>query len=408
LRWLAFAMLAVMALQLLPLPSGVWTHLPGREVIARNFALIGRDAPWLALSLDPEASLRALLALLPPLAVMAATLVASARGRVLAMGAVVGMALASLAVGVAQILSGGAEATYPYAITNLGSAVGLFANRNHLATLMIEALPAAAALAATGAAVIPGWIGARGWIVACVPLALGPLLTGSVAGAALLVPALAGSAGILLALVPAARRANWRRALIAACAMIAVAGGTWAAVQIMHPAAVPASVAEQHRPFLVATTLRAARDNLPFGTGGGSFPSVYPAYQQPSGVSPEYANHAHSDYAEVLLDYGLPGALIVIAVFGWWLWRVRALWIAADASGSDASDAVDPLARAGVVMVGLVLAHSVVDYPLRTAAIATVTAFAAALAARPVTQVASRRARQVHRDSIKDSIKVKL
>jgi O-antigen ligase len=185
--------------------------------------------------------------------------------------------------------------------------------------------------------------------------------------------------------------------------LLALAGGGWTVVQMTHPAALPAGVVEQHRPFLVAKTLRAARDNLPFGAGGGSFPSVYPAYEQPSGVSPEYANHAHCDYAEVLLDYGLPGALIVIAVLGWWLARVRALWCVA-----GPCDAADPLARAGMVIVGLALAHSVVDYPLRTAAIAVVTAFAAALAARPLIQAAGRPAREVRRDSIGNSIKVTL
>jgi hypothetical protein len=42
------------------------------------------------------------------------------------------------------------------------------------------------------------------------------------------------------------------------------------------------------------------------------------------------------------------------------------------------------LARAGSAMVGIVLAHSIVDYPIRTAAIAAVFALGCALMVPPV------------------------
>jgi O-antigen ligase len=114
---------------------------------------------------------------------------------------------------------------------------------------------------------------------------------------------------------------------------------------------------------------------MPFGSGGGSFRHIYPSYEDPEAASPEYINHAHDDYAELALEYGAPGALLAMGALGLWAWRMRTLW-AATGSGQR-------LARAGCAAVGIVLLHSLVDYPARTAAIAVLTAFAAALMAAP-------------------------
>ncbi len=50
---LALAMMALVALQLVPLPPSLWTALPGREFIARGYGLLGEPLPWLPLSLAP-------------------------------------------------------------------------------------------------------------------------------------------------------------------------------------------------------------------------------------------------------------------------------------------------------------------------------------------------------------------
>ena len=67
------------------------------------------------------------------------------------------------------------------------------------------------------------------------------------------------------------------------------------------------------------------------------------------------------------------GAALLGAFLFWWVGRIRAAW------GSDGG----PFTRAAVVAVGVVLAHGLVDYPIRTAAIAAVAALACAVAASP-------------------------
>ena len=50
---LLIAVLAYVGLELLPLPPGLWTALPGRADIAAQLAIAGQPLPWLPLSLDP-------------------------------------------------------------------------------------------------------------------------------------------------------------------------------------------------------------------------------------------------------------------------------------------------------------------------------------------------------------------
>ena len=45
LSWLALAMLAVVIIQLVPLPATLWPSLGGREGLAADFAILGQLAP---------------------------------------------------------------------------------------------------------------------------------------------------------------------------------------------------------------------------------------------------------------------------------------------------------------------------------------------------------------------------
>jgi O-antigen ligase len=88
-------------------------------------------------------------------------------------------------------------------------------------------------------------------------------------------------------------------------------------------------------------------------------------------VTKQFANHAHNDYVEAVLELGAAGLLLILAFLFWWGRRAYSAW-SRDFEGAA-------LARAGSVMVGVVLSHSIVDYPIRTAAIAAVFAFGCAL-----------------------------
>jgi len=346
-------------LQLIPLPPTLWTQLPQRGAVAEGFALAGAALPWMPISLDPDATLAVLATLLVPAAGLALFAAASPRGVRLALAAVVAVAVGSILLGSMQMLDGEGTVLQPYVITNPGKATGLFANRNHLATLLVMAIPCAVLLAGRD----NFW---RGGALAVI-LTGGAVLTGSKAGIGLAIVAAAVSLAAIHA--PARARGAWL-ALAGAGAALGVAGALWLALAADTP---PPGGPEQQRPFIIATTLEAARDHFPAGAGGGTFLRLYQHYEDPAATSPEYRNHAHNDYAEVLLEYGAPGAMLMLAAIGWWLIASFAAW-----RGGPGCAA----ARAGVIMLGIVLAHSLVDYPLRTAALALLAAAAGIIAAR--------------------------
>jgi O-antigen ligase len=121
-----------------------------------------------------------------------------------------------------------------------------------------------------------------------------------------------------------------------------------------------ATSAVQSRSEIFATTSRAVADFMPFGSGLGSFRTVYQLYENLAQVTPEYVVHAHNDYAEVALELGLAGILLMLAFLLWWLAAVwRAWWI----------PETSPFAKAAAIASAAVLVHSIVDFPLRTAAI---------------------------------------
>src|SRR4051794_14015029 len=65
--------IAVVVLQLVPLPPDIWAH-GLRARIAEGYALLGQPVPWLPFSLTPYAPLNSLLGIIPPLALFCAIL----------------------------------------------------------------------------------------------------------------------------------------------------------------------------------------------------------------------------------------------------------------------------------------------------------------------------------------------
>src|SRR6185503_20546285 len=126
------------------------------------------------------------------------------------------------------------------------------------------------------------------------------------------------------------------------------------------------------RPAIFATTARAARAYMPFGSGLGTYRPIYDSFENPDQVTPTRSSHAHNDYAEITLELGLFGIFILLLFFYWW---------ARAAVDSWRSPEPQPYVRAAVIASAAILAHSLVDYPLRTAAISALFAMCLAFLA---------------------------
>lgn len=358
---------------LIPLPASLWASLPGRAPIAEGFRLLGMPLPAIPASLAPGKTVQSLLWLIPPVAAFLLTAPLTGRGRrTLALAMLVG-ALLSMLLGAFQVLGGSGSPLRFYEITNPTAPVGFFSNKNHLATLLLCALPIAGALAGRGAAptLHKSKAQSQKMIYAAISLFLiiGLAINKSTAGYALLLPA-----GFAAALIY--RQAVTGRISRAALAVLAALVLAYVAVALAGPVSREAlstkfTTAPASRKVMTERTLQAAGDHFPVGSGLGSFQQIYRAYEKPAEASRAFANHAHNDYAEVALELGLPGLLLVLLFIAWWVRRAFVAW-----TGDFAGVA---LARAASVMIGLVLFHSLVDYPLRTSAIAALFAAACAL-----------------------------
>ena len=366
-------LVAIMLIQLVPLPPAIWTSLPGRGPVVEGYRLLGLPLPWLALSLTPDDTLASLLWLLPAFAVFLATAVLGAfRGRWVA-GVIVGVVILSVAVGALQVIGGDGGAAYFYQITNWGQAVGFFANSNHNATLLLVAIPFLAALqsALLKRSGSPRSVSAIRLLVAAgfVIIAVGLLINSSLAGIGLGVPV-----ALICLLVFGRYRPTIRRALAVGTILLSAAAVATIAIGPFDNNLVgeQRDNAELSRQTSFALTWRAALDHLPFGSGVGSFQPVYRTQEPLASVGTTYMNHAHSDWLELLLETGLVGIGLAALFLVWWLVRVREIW---------RDEQRDAFALAAVIATGAMMLHSVVDYPLRTAALSAVFAFCVALIA---------------------------
>ena len=338
--WLAFAglLFAIPVLQSV-LPAGM-AGGEGRAALAADLGQFGVDAPsrW---SLAPAASLAAAFHLLPALAIfaMALSLPAAAQRRLAQL--IVALAVASLVLGVAQLGAPQESALNPYPQWS-AAMNGFFANPNHQATLLVVAATLACARLAM---VVGAWRPGRphrvahGVIAALVMLlaAMALPLTGSRAGVVLLIL----SCGLVVAAHWPAWRGGVRSRMVLVACMAIAAIALFLALRWMQVEAIDVPLFEQEAPreLLMAN----------------------------------YVNHAHNEYAQWWFAAGMPAVLAMV---------LGAVALASTLHGLLRQPAnLRGLGVTALVALGAILAHSLVDYPLRTPAMLAVAAALAGLAA---------------------------
>lgn len=378
------AIVAVPLIQLAPLPPAIWTHLPGRAIVAESFELVGRSPGWAPISMTPESTWLAALSLLPPLAIFLAVVTLDRRDRRRMSYAVVGFSVVSVFLGLMQLAQGEASPLRFYEFTNAGDAVGFFANRNHFAALLYSSiLLAAAALVPRLAALSPRAGTSRRGIDAS--LAMGVLA----AGVALIV-LIAGEviarsrAGVILSAIALAmcfviggerrrivEKLTFPRALAAIVVLAIFLLGQAALSRLLDR--FDADPLADARLVFARNTITAAKSVTPVGAGLGSFPSFYMTFEKPADLQAGvYANHAHNDLLELWLETGLIGPMLLCLFLVWLFRKAVDAWTA---QNPDLLPVDRALAQASIFVILLLLGHSLVDYPLRSGAMAAVFAF---------------------------------
>lgn len=222
---------------------------------------------------------------------------------------------------------------------------GLFANQNHFSALLFVSIP----------------------FVVYYGLFRGHLLSGSLGLISLLLLLLAAGsrAGILIGLaitiisvvfLSARSRLGGYGILAVFIGLSLYTIGAWTKIdaEVVDPAFGRAEFAR--------TTIAGIEENWATGVGFGSFQKVYQIYEKGEMIFKPYVNHAHNDYLELALEGGVPVVFLVAAYL-----------ILLFASSVRARR--DPLQKAAFLSVSFLLVHSLVDYPLRTAALAMTFAY---------------------------------
>lgn len=369
---LAGLAVGLVAIHLIPLPAALWGALPGRAPTLLGLRQLGLEPAWQPFSLAPYDTITAGLTLLPPLGMIAAVVLLRAYSRTglavaLLLAAVMGVVLGILQVGD----SSGAERFYLQPEHNGGTASGFFANPNHMATLMLLCIPYLAALLRSqlnGSMRNPRR--ELGIIVAvaagCLLALFGLILNRSGAGLVLAVPV------FLLSLMIIMKVPRWVARGVFSVAALAVIGFVMVLVLPSDRSILPGKTSSSvsTRQAFLATGLTTAWDYFPVGAGIGTFERVYRIHEPVQTIDPEtFVNHAHDDYLELLIEAGLPG-LLLISLFLFWFVRTCIRVVQ--------TFSPDPFALAGGIAAGTIIAHSLVDYPLRTSGVAV--SFAASLA----------------------------
>lgn len=386
----AIALLALF--QAVPLPLDVWHGgaplltwpLPAAEPM---------PAPWTSLSLTPEATWTAALSFIVPLSIFGAVTQLPLRQRATLSWMLVALGGLSLILGFAQVAQGPESVLRFFDVTNPNEAVGLFANRNHFAAHLYVTLVLAAVWFQIVAdrALQRRKLGTHTTLlfaaaaVFLVAIVAGLAFSRSRAGIFLAMAALFGIVlsaykhGSGAASVPPRRRGRGATLAVLGFAAVFAAlfglGGTLARFQTDRGPDI--------RSALSRTTFETALTALPFGTGLGSFVPVYAAAEKSQDIFDGYANRAHNDLAELFLETGVLGIALLSVFLAWFAQRSYKVWIGPQ---SDVHPLQALLERAATLIVALLLAHSLVDYPLRTTALSAIFAFCCGMLAAPASE----------------------
>jgi O-antigen ligase len=339
------------------------------------------------ISVSPEATWLSAVSLIPPVAVFLSTLLLGYAERRLMSLLILSVGVISAFLGLLQVAQGPSSPLRFFPFTNVTEAVGFFANRNHFSALLYSLIllatcwatdavfraRASSNLKAHDATAVAAVVVS---VAIAIVLLSAQAMARSRAGLALTILALIGAFALASAYWRMMSR-GMARLLVGAAALIFLVISEFTLYRIMERFAID-PLADSRITF-ARNTLAAALEYMPFGSGMGSFVPVYGMYEQPGDTMINtFANHAHNDILEVSLEAG---------IFGIGLMGVFAVWITKRSVEIWRSARLGPrnidlwLARAATIIILLLSIHSLVDYPLRTAAVQAIMAFACGLLA---------------------------
>jgi len=320
LAWVA-AWLVWPLLQIVPLPADVLSALSPAAFEAQRYALGEAAAPLLPLSLDPGRTQEVFFkgCAYASLFLLVLVLVDSKRRLQQLAWVLVLCALANALYGFADHFADGGLALFSALAGDTASVHGTYPNYSHFGGLLELSIPLTLGLTLrfrplayaptwkARLAMLAQWLLSGIGLVYLVALILLAGLVFSTSRGALL--SFLASLFITTAVFATLRGRHTREVRFLRLALVLLAAAlVWLGVGGLGKKLEQAGL-ETNRPQIYASSLSLISDFPIFGSGAGSFESVFPLYKDPALGQSTY-DHAHNDYLETLADQGLVGLLL--------------------------------------------------------------------------------------------------
>jgi O-antigen ligase len=366
----AAAILSVPLLQLIPLSPALWVSLPGRSDAVTALLLTNAPVGWRPISVSPDLTLASALALIPALALFLAVPRLSSRELAMLALIIIAAALLSAGLGAAQKASGGLDALTPFATAHAPDGPGLFVNRNHQAAFLLACIPILAAVPRLAIDRPEPWqrLVCGGLILV---LAAGAAATISRMGITVLPIAL-----ILGGVILFEPRVGLRPLIIGVgvAVLILAIGSQTSGAQAVFARFTGTDIRYQYW----ADSAEGIRSFWPVGSGLGTFPELFPRFENLNTIDQSRPYNAHNDYLELLFESGVLGVAAAVPAVALLLRQAARL------ASRQLAQRIRIPALAGFATIAILLLHSIVDYPLRMLSCLTLLGFAAGLVMRAV------------------------
>ena len=337
-------------LQLIPLPPGWWQALPGQGVRHQVLTLAGLGNSWQPLSVEPVGTAISALLTIGFAALVAMLMRLSDRDFRSVLLLAFGMVLLGVLVGMVQVVTDG-QFPNPHGVAIGSTLQGFYANKNHMAVIL------AITILLAGFVIVPRFfvahrrlwasLGYIAFVLVCI------ISTNSRAGLAL------GGIAALIVLNDQTRKIDWRYKL-AGFAVLALLAGLILSTAAFELVSGRFEDVDSDLRWRIATwSWPLAERYWISGSGAGSFATLFAANEQLAWVKPTFVNHAHNEYLQLVIEFGMAGVAVLV-VFAASLVRPLLLWWRSPRSAREHA-----LMTFGFATILLFALHSAVDYPLR-------------------------------------------
>ena len=379
LKWpkaLFFGFFVFLVIQILPLPKSlVRIFSPNSYAFQEKFSPDFSNTEFISFSLIPAHTLRDGLAILPYflLGFLIVRTVTERRQIIRIFYALIGMGVFQAVYGLFELYNKNPRILFYEKMYNLDSVTGTFVNRNHLSGYMEMIIPLGIGLAIARVDFLSlmdlRWRDrllrlseknlATSLLISLgiIVMAIAVVFSKSRSGLFLVVFSFILFFGLMLQFFRGTEDQKRRtKKIIAIGFLVIVFISLYIGIEATIERFTLDKLLKEGRPTYWANTAEIFKDYPIFGSGLGTFPSLYPDKEEGETLIRLY--HAHNDYLEYISELGIVGMMLLLGGILYMLVKSFLMW-----RGGRQSE-IKALALGGIVAIICILIHSLTDFNL--------------------------------------------